>query len=61
MVIAGTPLTFSISAGIGLPVVGYALVMTAKRRAREVHPLLWALVPLFLAFFANDWITAQLL
>ena len=61
LVIAGTPLTFSISAGIGLGIVGYTLVMTAKGKARQVHPLLWVLVPFFLAFFANDWIAAQLL
>jgi AGZA family xanthine/uracil permease-like MFS transporter len=59
LVIAGVPLTFSISAGIGLGVLGYVAVMTATRRAREVHPLMWALVPLFVAFFASDWLTAN--
>jgi AGZA family xanthine/uracil permease-like MFS transporter len=24
-----------------------------------VHPLMWALVPLFLAFFASDWLSAH--
>ena len=28
-------------------------------RAREVHPLMWALVPLFVAFFASDWLSAN--
>jgi AGZA family xanthine/uracil permease-like MFS transporter len=59
LIIAGTPLTFSISAGIGLGVVGYAAAMTALGRAREVHVLLWLLVPLFLAFFASDWLSAN--
>jgi AGZA family xanthine/uracil permease-like MFS transporter len=57
LVIAGTPLTFSIAAGIGLGVLGHAAAMTAVGRAREVHVLLWLLVPLFLAFFASPWLT----
>jgi adenine/guanine/hypoxanthine permease len=59
LIIAGVPLTFSISAGIGFGVVGYALVMTATGRARAVHPVMWVLVPLFLAFFASDWLSAH--
>jgi AGZA family xanthine/uracil permease-like MFS transporter len=59
LIIAGVPLTFSISAGIGFGVVGYALTMTATGRARAVHPVMWVLVPLFLAFFANDWLSAH--
>ena len=55
--IAGVPLTFSISAGIGLGVLSYVAVMVGIGRARQVHPLMWALVPLFLAFFASDWLT----
>jgi AGZA family xanthine/uracil permease-like MFS transporter len=56
-VIAGVPLTFSISAGIGLGVLSYVAVMIGTGRARAIHPLMWALVPLFLAFFASDWLT----
>jgi AGZA family xanthine/uracil permease-like MFS transporter len=59
LVIAGVPMTFSISAGIGLGILGYVAVMVATGRAREVHPLMWALVPLFLAFFASDWLSAH--
>ena len=59
LVIAGVPLTFSISAGIGFGVLGYVAAMTATGKAREVHPLMWALVPLFLAFFASDWLSAN--
>jgi adenine/guanine/hypoxanthine permease len=59
LIIAGVPLTFSISAGIGLGVVGYALVMVVTGRARAVHPVMWVLVPLFLAFFADDWLSAH--
>jgi AGZA family xanthine/uracil permease-like MFS transporter len=53
LVIAGIPLTFSIAAGIGLGVLGYAAAMTARGRVREVHPLMWLLVALFVAFFAS--------
>ena len=59
LVIAGVPLTFSIAAGIGLGVLGYVATMTATGRASKVHPLMWALVPMFLAFFASDWLSAN--
>ena len=39
LIIAGIPLTFSISAGIGLGVIGYVLVMATTGKARQVHPL----------------------
>jgi AGZA family xanthine/uracil permease-like MFS transporter len=55
-VIAGVPLTFSIAAGIGFGILLFVLAMVAQGRAREVHPLMWALVPMFLAFFAADWL-----
>ena len=59
LIIAGVPLTFSIAAGIGLGIIGFCAVMAATRRAREVHPLMWVLVPLFLAFYAEDWLSAN--
>jgi AGZA family xanthine/uracil permease-like MFS transporter len=59
LVIAGVPLTFSISAGIGFGVLGYVAAMAATGKAKDVHPLMWALVPLFLAFFASDWLSAN--
>jgi AGZA family xanthine/uracil permease-like MFS transporter len=58
-VIIGIPLTFSIAAGIGLGVFGYVVAMLAQGRAREVHPLMWALVPMFAAFYASDWLSAN--
>ena len=60
LVIAGVPLTFSIAAGIGLGVVGYAGVMAAVGRAREVHPLMWLVALLFLVFFASDWLSEHI-
>jgi AGZA family xanthine/uracil permease-like MFS transporter len=59
-VIAGVPLTFSIAAGIGLGVLAYVATMVATGRAGKVHVLMWALVPLFLAFFASDWLSANI-
>jgi adenine/guanine/hypoxanthine permease len=57
LTIVGIPLTFSISAGIGLGVFGYVVTMIARRRVREIHPIMWLLVPLFAAFFAADWLS----
>ena len=57
LIIAGVPLTFSIAAGIGFGVIGFVVVMAVKGRWREVHPLMYALVPLFIAFYADDWLS----
>ena len=59
LVIAGIPLTFDIAAGIGFGVIGYVLAMIVRGRAREIHALMWALVPLFVAFYAHDWLSAH--
>jgi AGZA family xanthine/uracil permease-like MFS transporter len=59
LIIAGVPLTFSIAAGIGFGIIGYVVVMAVLGRAREVHTLMWVLVPMFLAFYANDWLSAN--
>jgi adenine/guanine/hypoxanthine permease len=59
-VIAGVPLMFSIAGGIGLGVISYVAVMAATGKARLVHPLMWALVPLFVCFFASDWLSKNI-
>ena len=59
LTIAGIPLTFSISAGIGLGVFGYVVTMIARGRVREIHPIMWMLVPMFVAFFASNWLSAH--
>jgi adenine/guanine/hypoxanthine permease len=56
LLIAGIPLTFSISAGIGFGVIGHVVVKVVKGKAREVSPLMYALVPLFVAFYASGWL-----
>jgi AGZA family xanthine/uracil permease-like MFS transporter len=59
LVIAGIPLTFSIAAGIGFGVLGYVIAMIARGRIREIHPIMWALVPLFIAFFQAGWLESH--
>jgi AGZA family xanthine/uracil permease-like MFS transporter len=59
LVIIGIPTTFSIAAGIGFGFIGYVVVMLAQGRARQVHPLMWGLVVLFLLFYASDWLSAN--
>jgi AGZA family xanthine/uracil permease-like MFS transporter len=59
LVIAGVPLTFSIAAGIGLGVIGYVVAMIVTGQVRRIHPVMWVLVPLFLAYFADDWLAAH--
>jgi AGZA family xanthine/uracil permease-like MFS transporter len=59
LVIVGVPMTFSIAAGIGFGVIGYVVAMVALGRAREIHVLMWLLVPLFVAFYASDWLSAN--
>jgi AGZA family xanthine/uracil permease-like MFS transporter len=56
LTIAGIPMTFSIAAGIGFGVIGYVCVMAATGKARLVHPLMWAITPFFIAFFAANWL-----
>jgi AGZA family xanthine/uracil permease-like MFS transporter len=56
LTIAGIPLTFSIAAGIGFGVISYVVVMAATGKVRQVHPLMWAITPFFLLFFAADWL-----
>jgi adenine/guanine/hypoxanthine permease len=59
LIIIGVPLTFSIAAGIGLGVIGYAVVMIARGKVREVHPVMWLMVLLFGLYFASDWLQAN--
>jgi AGZA family xanthine/uracil permease-like MFS transporter len=59
LIVAGVPLTFSISAGIGLGVLGYVVVMLARGRTRAVHPLMWGIAALFVLFFLSDWLSAH--
>jgi adenine/guanine/hypoxanthine permease len=58
-IIAGVPLTFSIAAGIGFGVFAYVAVMVARGKWREIHPLMYALVPLFGMYYASGWLSSH--
>ncbi|MEJ3749919.1 NCS2 family permease [Actinomycetes bacterium KLBMP 9797] len=45
------PFTYSISNGIGAGMITYALLKIARGKAREVHPLLYAVAGLFVIYF----------
>ncbi|MFF2088748.1 NCS2 family permease [Nocardia sp. NPDC058176] len=45
------PLTYSIANGLAMGMIFYPIVMVARGRAKEVHPVMWALMVLFLAYF----------
>ncbi|HET8673365.1 MAG TPA: NCS2 family permease [Thermoleophilaceae bacterium] len=59
LIITGIPMTFSITAGIGFGVFGYVAVMVARNRWRDVHPLMYALVPLFAMYYASGWLSSH--
>ncbi|GAB0106292.1 NCS2 family permease [Nocardia sp. JMUB6875] len=50
------PLTYSIANGIAMGLLFYPIVMVAKRRAREIHPIMWVLMAIFLYYF---WFLAE--
>ena len=36
--------------------ISYVVVKAAKGKAREISPLMWGLVALFIAFYASGWL-----
>jgi AGZA family xanthine/uracil permease-like MFS transporter len=46
------PFTYSISNGIGAGFVTYVLIKVVKGKTREIHPLMWVVVALFVVYFA---------
>jgi adenine/guanine/hypoxanthine permease len=48
------PFTYSITAGIGAGFVTYVLIKSVRGRARDIHPLLWVVAALFVAYFAIE-------
>ena len=48
LMIVGMPFTFSITTGVMLGVISYAVVMVCRGRARLVDPALYLLVAMFL-------------
>ncbi len=53
------PLTFRITEGIAAGFVTYAFLKLVTGKAREVHPLMWAVAIAFLLFFAVPWVQAS--
>ncbi|MFF2314897.1 NCS2 family permease [Arthrobacter sp. NPDC058097] len=45
------PFTYSIANGLGAGFISYVLIRTFQGRAREVHPLMWAVAAAFVVFF----------
>lgn len=45
------PFTFSIANGIGAGFISYVFIRTAQGRAKEIHPLMWAVAATFVLFF----------
>jgi AGZA family xanthine/uracil permease-like MFS transporter len=50
LIVLGMPLTYSISDGIALGFILYPIMLSANKRAREVHPFMWILAGIFLFF-----------
>ena len=48
------PFTYSITNGIGAGFVSYAVIKLARGRGGDVHPLLYAVAALFVAYFAIE-------
>ncbi|RZU72933.1 AGZA family xanthine/uracil permease-like MFS transporter [Micromonospora kangleipakensis] len=55
------PFTYSISNGIGAGVITYVLVKLARGKAREIHPLLYAVAALFVLYFLRGPIESAVL
>lgn len=54
------PFTYSITAGIGAGVIFWAAIKAIKGKAKLVHPLLWAVVVLFVIYFAQGLLSSLL-
>jgi AGZA family xanthine/uracil permease-like MFS transporter len=46
------PFTYSITNGMGAGFISYVVIKAVRGRAREVHPLLWLVAALFVAYYA---------
>src|SRR5690606_35712255 len=48
------PYTYSITAGIGAGFIAYVLIKVVRGKASAVHPLMWIVAVLFVAYFGID-------
>ena len=53
LTIVTMPFTYSIANGIGLGFISWVVLATARGRARQVHPILWATAAVFVVYFAR--------
>jgi AGZA family xanthine/uracil permease-like MFS transporter len=51
LVIAGIPMTYSITDGIGFGFIFYCFIMLVQGKAKQVHPLMWGASAAFLIAF----------
>lgn len=51
LTIVAMPLTYSIATGIALGFVFYPITMLVKGRAKEIHPIMYALFVIFILYF----------
>jgi AGZA family xanthine/uracil permease-like MFS transporter len=51
MTVLAMPLTYSIATGIALGFILYPVTMLAKGKGKEVHPIMYVLFFVFLAYF----------
>ena len=54
------PFTYSITVGIGAGFLAYVLIKVVRGKAGVVHPLMWLISVLFVAYFAISPLTALL-
>ncbi|RSN23211.1 MFS transporter, partial [Amycolatopsis sp. WAC 04169] len=46
------PFTYSIANGIGAGFVSYVVIRAVTGKAKGVHPLMWGIAAMFVAYFA---------
>ena len=51
LIIAGIPMTYSISAGIGLGFLGYIITAIATGNVKKIKPLMWVAAIAFAIYF----------
>jgi AGZA family xanthine/uracil permease-like MFS transporter len=55
------PFTYSITAGIGAGFLAFVVIKLVRGKVAAIHPLMWVIAVLFVAYFAinplTDWLT----
>lgn len=58
LTIAGMPMTWSITNGIGAGFITYTFIALVRGRATQIHPLMYAASVAFVVHFGTDWLRA---